>query len=115
MTSEISCGAHLPKDHRPIKARDASSFAPHRSGTSFCLRNAQFSVKLICQSQFMSLNLKEERDRARPAFDRKRVFAGVEKSNHRFEKYSKVQRRAFAAKAGALSVLAPANEPNRRA
>jgi hypothetical protein len=67
------------------------------------------SIKASGRSS-MNLNLKAQREQARPTFNRKRVFSAVNESNVRFEGYHKNQRRALAAKARALSVF-DLNEP----
>jgi len=51
------------------------------------------------------MNLESQLRKTKPVFNRSAVFAEVEKSNARFEGYSKEQRRAFAGVARALKVL----------
>jgi hypothetical protein len=51
------------------------------------------------------MNLKSQHRSVKPAFNRLAVFAEVEKSNFRFENYSKDQRRAFAKVARASKML----------
>lgn len=48
------------------------------------------------------MSLKTQLNKTKPAFNRAAVFAEVEKSNLRFESYSKAQRKVFAAVARAL-------------
>jgi hypothetical protein len=52
------------------------------------------------------MNLKSQRDAERPTFNRKRVFAAVEASNLRFNKYTGSHRRKLATKTRSLSVFA---------
>ena len=51
------------------------------------------------------MNLRSQRDAERPKFNRKRVFAAVETSNLRFNKYTGSQRRQLATRARVLSVF----------
>jgi hypothetical protein len=51
------------------------------------------------------MNLRSQRDAERPKFNRKRVFAAVEASNLRFNKYTGSQRRKLATRARVLSVF----------
>jgi hypothetical protein len=54
----------------------------------------------------MNMNLKSQLRKAKPAFNRAAVFAEVERSNRRFESYTKEQRRGFAAVTRALKLAA---------
>lgn len=67
------------------------------------------------EKQETSMALKLQRAKELPAFDRQVVFAEVDKSNVRFEDYTKEQRMVFAAEARAQKLGVIQSHEARRA